>query len=488
MENYPYNNPSYPDSVNSSPRSRDIDPENASWDEPLSSSSNNYKVKFMCSYGGKIRPRPHDNQLTYMGGDTKIVSVDRNIKFSTFISKLSSLSDSAEVCFKYQLPGEDLDALISVTNDEDLEHMMLEYDRLHRSISKPARLRLFIFPANGNPPSVSSFGSDDSKPETQWFLDALNAAQVNQNPKDNSTPQSTAAVGAAVEPTRVPDYLFGLEKGGHRAPPSKLRDPSPEVTPPAVVVGEPVVTPADIQRQMHELQRLQISSQEHEMYGRKVDEYYQPKPPPQPAQPLQQVTPDATAAYWPERQGQQHFPPGIGVGATEGPPMYLIQTPAGVYQAPVNVMRPPMTGQVNQPYYGVPRMVPEQGYREQPPAVYNPMGPPVSSSIIQHQQQPQPKPGGGAAYNNAEGIGLVRPSVGLGPPPPPLEPGYAQVSFDNAGRQVYYAAPGGVNVMQQPPPPPPPYQAMPPVTAQVIDGRQAGTLNPDGKILVKNSH
>lgn len=96
MENYPYPN-SYPDSGHSSPRSREIDCENASWDDqPLSSG---YKVKLMCSYGGKIHPRPHDNQLTYVGGDTKILAVDRNIRFSSFISKLSNLCDS-DMCFR----------------------------------------------------------------------------------------------------------------------------------------------------------------------------------------------------------------------------------------------------------------------------------------------------------------------------------------------------------------------------------------------------
>ena len=109
MENYPLNNSSYPDSVNSSPRSL----ENSSGDEAISSSSAYFKVKFLCSYGGKILPRPHDNQLTYVGGDTKILAVDRNIKYSMFISKLSSLSDSSEVSFKYQLPGEDLDVVSS---------------------------------------------------------------------------------------------------------------------------------------------------------------------------------------------------------------------------------------------------------------------------------------------------------------------------------------------------------------------------------------
>ena len=115
---------------------------------------------------GKIQPRPHDNQLAYVNGETKILAVDRNIKFNAIMSKLSSICNDVDLCFKYQLPGEDLDALISVTNDEDLEHMMLEYDRLLRNSAKPARLRLFLFVVNSAP---ASFSTGDPKSERQWF-------------------------------------------------------------------------------------------------------------------------------------------------------------------------------------------------------------------------------------------------------------------------------------------------------------------------------
>nr|POF08227.1 hypothetical protein CFP56_63668 [Quercus suber] len=77
----------------------------------------------MSSYNGKIQPRPHDNQLTYVGGETKILAVDRSIKFNAIKSKLSLICNDADLCFKYQLVGEDLDALTFVTNDEDLEHI-----------------------------------------------------------------------------------------------------------------------------------------------------------------------------------------------------------------------------------------------------------------------------------------------------------------------------------------------------------------------------
>ena len=100
MENQSHT--SYADSRDSSPRSREIENDNPSWDEQPSSNNtaNTYKVKFLCSYGGKIQPRPHDNLLAYIGGDTKILAVDRNIKFSYIMAKLSSLYND-DICFKY---------------------------------------------------------------------------------------------------------------------------------------------------------------------------------------------------------------------------------------------------------------------------------------------------------------------------------------------------------------------------------------------------
>ncbi|KAM3321051.1 hypothetical protein P3S67_008253 [Capsicum chacoense] len=63
MENYSYT--SYPEFGDSSPCFREIHFENtAAWEDP--NQIPNYKVKFMCSYGGKIHPRPHDNQLAYI--------------------------------------------------------------------------------------------------------------------------------------------------------------------------------------------------------------------------------------------------------------------------------------------------------------------------------------------------------------------------------------------------------------------------------------
>ncbi|XP_038893337.1 uncharacterized protein LOC120082160 isoform X1 [Benincasa hispida] len=39
-------------------------------------------IKFLCSYGGKILPRYPDGKLRYIGGETRVLAVDRSIPFS----------------------------------------------------------------------------------------------------------------------------------------------------------------------------------------------------------------------------------------------------------------------------------------------------------------------------------------------------------------------------------------------------------------------
>lgn len=407
MENYSVS--SYPDSHESSPRSREID----SWDELPA----NTKVRFMCSYGGKIHPRPHDNQLAYVGGDTKILAVDRAIRLSDLLSKLSALCGGSEVCFKYQLPGEDLDALISVTNDEDLEHMMLEYDRLYRVLAKPARLRLFLFhvaPATAAP-----------KSDGQWFVDALNSVPL-QSLETASPPSAVAN----------PDFLFGFDKGPPPDPPQKLLDRTPPKEVPvgleySVTREDPAVLPAEID----ELRRLQISTQEQQQARAYQGEYYTQKLP-------ENLQPPAPGAYWQDTRhvtttGYPMAPAG-NVGADQ--PVYIIQGPGGAYlQAAIR----PMMGQVGQAYYGVPPsqgVVPAGAYRQHP--VYNAS---VAVAPVQHPER--------------HGQGM--------------DGGYGHVPYDGSGsgRQVYYTAPGGV--LQ-------PYQA----AAAAVDGRQAGVLSQEGKVMV----
>ncbi|KAM0925254.1 hypothetical protein ACQ4PT_004287 [Festuca glaucescens] len=173
--------PGYPESTDSSPRSRGGD----SWDEPFPSSAAaaaGGRLRLMCSFGGRIVPRPTDKSLCYLGGETRIVAVERNASLADVHARLSrSLLSGQPFTLKYQLPNEDLDSLISVSTDEDLDNLVDEYDRVAATssgggASRTSRIRLFLFP--DKPESSSSLGSllDDSSKSENWFVDALNSA------------------------------------------------------------------------------------------------------------------------------------------------------------------------------------------------------------------------------------------------------------------------------------------------------------------------
>ncbi|XP_022973326.1 uncharacterized protein LOC111471889 [Cucurbita maxima] len=199
----------YQDSIESSPRSNNAD----SWDDPLPPVPG-AKLRLMCSYGGHIIPRPHDKSLCYVGGDTRIVVVDRHSSLSDLCMRLSrTLLNGRPFTLKYQLPHEDLDSLISIATDEDLENMIEEYDRITMaSPLKPLRIRLFIFFTK--PETVASMGSllDDAKHET-WFVDALNssAGMIPRGLSDSATMECMVNLDAV----RGSDSCNDLENQGH---------------------------------------------------------------------------------------------------------------------------------------------------------------------------------------------------------------------------------------------------------------------------------
>lgn len=104
------------------------------------------KLRILCSFGGKILPRPSDGKLRYVGGETRIVSIRKNISWEELVNKTSGICIQPHT-IKYQLPGEDLDALISVSSDEDLQNMMEEYEGIEKSAGSQ-RLRIFLIPAS----------------------------------------------------------------------------------------------------------------------------------------------------------------------------------------------------------------------------------------------------------------------------------------------------------------------------------------------------
>lgn len=201
--------------------------------ESSEQSSPKNKVKFLCSHGGKILPRPTDGKLKYVGGETRVVAVCRDISFSELMKKLSTLFDG-EMVLKYQIVPEDLDALVSVRSDEDLKHMMDEYDR-HES-EGTLKLRAFLFPPK---PVIleNQVGPMDPQLIEQRYIDAINGvvraavhsrlrpinaiypslsiSSTGSSPKSNS-PDAGNVDLAPIEPAVISGTYHGSRLSMHR--------------------------------------------------------------------------------------------------------------------------------------------------------------------------------------------------------------------------------------------------------------------------------
>ncbi|KAJ8455753.1 hypothetical protein OPV22_034999 [Ensete ventricosum] len=120
------------------------------------------RLKFLCSYGGKILPHPSDDHLRYVGGHTRVLVVTRSISFSELKERIQDMFPCC-AAIKYELVAKDMEALVSVTCDEDLAYMLDEYDRLDarqpRFPSSP-RFRLFLF---SSPSSNLAAAADDDQ-------------------------------------------------------------------------------------------------------------------------------------------------------------------------------------------------------------------------------------------------------------------------------------------------------------------------------------
>ncbi|KAM0020975.1 putative protein kinase TKL-Pl-6 family [Helianthus debilis subsp. tardiflorus] len=130
------------------------------------------RVKILCSFNGSILPRPQDGKLRYVGGESRILSVPRDIGFDELMVRMKELYDGASV-LKYKQPDEDLDALVSVVNDDDVTNMMEEYDKLGPGDGF-ARLRVFLF-SNLEMDDPLHFLDGDGRDHERRYVDALNS-------------------------------------------------------------------------------------------------------------------------------------------------------------------------------------------------------------------------------------------------------------------------------------------------------------------------
>lgn len=126
------------------------------------------RMKFLCSFGGKILPRPSDGKLRYVGGDTRIIRLSKDITWQELMQKTTTIYHQSHT-IKYQLPGEDLDALVSVSCDEDLQNMIEECSVLEGTEGSQ-KLRIFLFPSTDFDDMHFSLGSMEGDSEIQYVV------------------------------------------------------------------------------------------------------------------------------------------------------------------------------------------------------------------------------------------------------------------------------------------------------------------------------
>ncbi|KAJ6307617.1 hypothetical protein OIU76_017417 [Salix suchowensis] len=165
----------------------------------VSESNFSGKMKFLCSFGGRVLPRPNDGKLRYVGGETRIISIRKNVTWGELAKKTFAICAHSHT-IKYQLPGEDLDALVSVSSDEDLYHLIEEYQELERN-GGTQRLRIFLVSA-GEPDSPNSF---EGKTSQQRNADYQHAVAVN-NVLDLSSQKSSSGQSSASHQGTASDY------------------------------------------------------------------------------------------------------------------------------------------------------------------------------------------------------------------------------------------------------------------------------------------
>ncbi|KAL9227478.1 hypothetical protein vseg_003162 [Gypsophila vaccaria] len=173
--------------------------------KPLSSAATTTAadtLKFLCSYGGKIIPRPSDGLLRYLGGVTRVFSVPRSISYSELAEKLQELCGYA-VTLRCQLPTEDLDVLVTIKSDEDLANIVEEYDKAAKISNKEMKIRAILMSqkslfSNSVSTPASPVSSPTSSPD-------LSPSTADQQRVSHRKPPMPAAMQRNI-PRRVYQY------------------------------------------------------------------------------------------------------------------------------------------------------------------------------------------------------------------------------------------------------------------------------------------
>lgn len=257
---------------------------------------------------------------------------------------------------KYQLPGEDLDSLVSVSCAEDYDNMLEEYDKLAAAAPDgSAKLRVFLFPASGADQAASGSGSHlAAVDETgQRYIDAINCVSADAvaairrresvasggSSAHNSEASEPAGLAEGMSPRAVPppsvppEYLYSAgSHTNHASPfPQSLGFSAVAASTPAM--GIPAHNPVLLRPEPQPLQPHQVAS-----YA----------PPHQPA-PVASYAPH----HQPAQQVASYAPPLQPQVASYAPPQQLPQVTAYTSQMPQSYIEPQQVQYINGQQFGL---------------------------------------------------------------------------------------------------------------------------------------
>ncbi|KAM3208144.1 hypothetical protein ACQJBY_063062 [Aegilops geniculata] len=325
------------------------------------------KVKLLCSYGGRIAPRSGDGALRYVGGQMRLISVSRAASFGDLMRKVEAVDESAPAAagggalVKYQLPGEDLDSLVSVSCAEDYDSMLEEYEKLAAAAPDgSAKLRVFLFPAD----SASGSGSHPAAAVDeagQRYIDAINCVSADAirrresvasggSSAHNSEASEPAGLAEGMSPRAVPppsvppEYLYSAGSHTNHASPFPQSLGFSAVAASAPAMGIPAHNPVLLRPEPQPLQPHQVASYAPPHQPAPVASY------PPHHQPAQQV-----ASYAPLLQPQvaSYAPPQKPQVASYAPPQQLPQVTAYTSQMPQSYIEPQQIQYVNAQQFGL---------------------------------------------------------------------------------------------------------------------------------------
>ncbi|XP_044956537.1 uncharacterized protein LOC123407468 isoform X2 [Hordeum vulgare subsp. vulgare] len=319
------------------------------------------KVKLLCSYGGRIAPRTGDGALRYVGGQMRLISVPRAASFGDLMRKVEAVDDAAAgaaggTLVKYQLPGEDLDSLVSVSCAEDYDNMLEEYDKLAAAAPDgSAKLRVFLFPASGADQAASGSGSHlAAVDETgQRYIDAINCVSADAvaairrresvasggSSAHNSEASEPAGLAEGMSPRAVPppsvppEYLYSARSHTNHASPFPQSLGFSAVAASTPAMGIPAHNPVLLRPEPQPLQPHQVAS-----YA----------PPHQPA-PVASYAPH----HQPAQQVASYAPPLQPQVASYAPPQQLPQVTAYTSQMPQSYIEPQQVQYINGQQFGL---------------------------------------------------------------------------------------------------------------------------------------